>query len=431
MNFYMIRKKFRAARLMLFSLLFVVCFTINGFAQREEIKEGAIVQNFYTRNDRPLFWFLSDQNRRKATEWLTMIATADHFGIGLNKGQSDQIKVLLLSNFTRSDKIKEQMDRQITGLVLHFIRELQEGNILFDYDEVKITRDSVYIGQLLHSKPGQTVSQIVATLECQDPDYLLLKKFLNDSILISEIDSVKYKKVVRAMNYRRYFARNHQTAYIIANIPAAEAYYYRNDSLQLKMRTVVGMKSNPSPTIASYITNIVTFPLWNVPHSISVKEILPKVQNNVNYLDKNDFEIVDTKGNVIDGSGLIWKNYNRNNFHYLFRQATGARNSLGVLKFNLRNPFSIYLHSTNSQSAFGRERRFLSHGCIRLEKAFELAKILAPDKIDIQELKIGKKNTESKTIKLPQKIGVFIIYNPVTLTDGKVNFLPDVYGLIN
>ena len=412
----------------LLSILFVGCLITNCFGQLPEIKEEAMVQKFYLLNQKPLFWFSIDKNIKKAIEWLTMIESADHFGIISDKLQSDQVRVMLLSSKNPDSICKDHLDKQITGWVLHFMKELHEGNIGFDYDAVNKCRDSLYINELLNLKPEEPVSQIVSRLDCQDHDYRVLKQFLNDSI--GPLDTVKYKKLVVAMNYCRYLAVNHFSEYIVANILSAEAFYYRNDSLKLKMRTIVGMKSNPSPTIASYFTTIVTFPLWNVPHSISVKEILPKAQKNVDYLEKNDFEVVDTKGNVIDDSQLIWENYNRTTFPYLFRQATGPRNSLGVLKFNLESPFSIYLHATNLQSAFARERRFLSHGCIRLEKAFELAKALAPDRIDIRELREGKKNTESKTIRLPNKIGVFILYMPVTLTGDKVTFLPDIYGLI-
>jgi len=103
---------------------------------------------------------------------------------------------------------------------------------------------------------------------------------------------------------------------------------------------------------------------------------------------------------------------------------------LGVLKFNFQNPFSIFLHSTGQQGAFAKDFRFLSHGCIRLEKPLDLAKALIPDKIDIKELKSGKKNTKSKIIELPHKIPVFIIYMPVKVNGKKVTFLKDVYGLI-
>jgi len=232
------------------------------------------------------------------------------------------------------------------------------------------------------------------------------------------------------MNYRRYFTANHPSEYIVVNIPAIEAKYYQNDFLKLKMRTVVGKKDHQTPTIASYITNIVTFPHWNVPHSIAVKEILPKVQKNENYLEQNNYDVVNGRGKVIDDSELKWKSYTEKNFPYFFRQATGSRNALGVLKFNLQNPFSIFLHSTSLQSAFAKKYRFLSHGCIRLEKPLELAKDLLPDKLDFKQLRSGKKNTESKTIALPHKIPVFIIYMPVSVVGKKIIFLKDEYGLI-
>ena len=418
--------------LFLFALtccLSATCFARQGGLARDSVsKVESMVQKFYILNHQPLYWFSSDKNKSRATEWLTMIASADHLGIIPNKSQSDQIHVALLSHNTLNDNNKEQLDQQITGLVLNFIKELYEGNIKFNYDEVNLSRDSVYIDQLLHPTPTESVSQMVSRLDCKDHDYLVLKAFLRDSV--APKDTLKFKKVVLAMNYRRYFAANHFTEYILANIPSTEAGYYRNDLLMLKMRTVVGRKKDPTPTIASYVTNIVTFPHWNVPHSIAVKEILPKVQKNENYLEQNNYEVVNGKGKAIDDSELKWKSYTEKNFPYFFRQATGPRNSLGVLKFNLQNPFSIFLHSTSLQSAFAKEHRFLSHGCVRLEKPIELAKELLPDKIDIKLLKSGKKNTESKTIALPHKIPVFIVYVPVTVDGNKVTLLKDEYGLI-
>ncbi len=178
------------------------------------------------------------------------------------------------------------------------------------------------------------------------------------------------------------------------------------------------------------MTNIVTFPHWNVPHTIGVKEILPKVQWNDNYLEQNSYDVINGRGKLVDESTVNWKSYNANNFPYYFRQATGPRNAMGVIKFNLQNPFDIFLHSTSSPAAFAKDLRFLSHGCIRLEKPLDLAKVLLPDKIDIKKLRSGKKNTVSETIRLPNKIPVFIIYQPVTVVGDKVAFLQDSYGLI-
>jgi L,D-transpeptidase YcbB len=333
-----------------------------------------------------------------------------------------------LYNNNLNDSLKKQTDEQITEMVLNFLKSMQQGNVDFKYDEVSVDRDSVYIDQLLKSDSKKSVSTLVTRLECKDHDYIVLKNFLNDSLTAN--DTLKNKIIILAMNYRRYFTINHPPEYIIVNIPMAAAEYYRNDSLLIKMRTVVGRKTKPTPVFASYITNIVTFPKWNVPYSIAVKEILPQVQKNENYLEQKNYDVVDAKGKIIEESGLKWSDYNAKNFPYYFRQSTGEGNALGVLKFDLQNPFSIFLHATSWPENFKKEYRFLSHGCIQLEKPFELAEALLRGEINIDELKSGKRNTPSNTITLIHKIPAFIIYMPVTVAGTKVTFLQDVYGLI-
>lgn len=410
------------------SLFIVSCFIASSFAQPAVIKKDSMVQKFYAINNEQLYWFSSRKDMKRAAEWLTAVESANSFGLSSNKLQVNQIRAALSNRNEIDNTLIEKTDKQLTGLVLNFIKEIQEGVVHFKYDEVSASRDSVYIYQLRNFRFKDPVSEIVSGLDCKDHDYLVLKKYLKDSVKVT--DSLKYKKVVLAMNYLRYLSVNRQSEYIVANIAATKLEYYQNDLLALKMKTVVGKKSQPTPTIASYITSIVTFPTWNVPFSIATKEILPKVQKDENYLEQNNFDVVDAKGNVVEDSDLNWKDYTGKNFPYFFRQSTGAGNSLGVLKFNLQNPFSIFLHATSWQGAFAKDFRFLSHGCVRLEKPFELADALLRGMIDIKELKSGKKDTESNTIKLAQKVPVFIIYMPVTVEGQKVTILKDVYGLI-
>jgi murein L,D-transpeptidase YcbB/YkuD len=417
-------------------ILFIVgCFVASSFVQKPvkkivtEVKADSLVQKFYAINQVPLYWFASRKDTKRANEWLTAIETAKESGLVSRKLMTGQIRTAMLPKNIRNKTSKANTDKQITGVVLNFIKELQEVSVHFDYDEVSAPKpDSVYIYQLMKSKDKGPVSQIVSKLDCQDPDYQVLKKFLKDSI--TDKNSLKYKSVVQSLNYLKYLSIYGQSEYIVANIPETEVRYYQNGKLKLQMKSVVGKKKNPTPTIASHITNIVTFPFWNVPFSIASKELLPKVQKDESYLERNNFEVVDAKGNVIDDSDLNWDSYTEKNFPYFFRESTGPNNSLGVLKFNLGNPFSIYLHDTNSKSGFAKDSRFLSHGCIRLEKPIELADLLTRGKVNVWELKTGQKDTESKILKLDQKIPVFIIYMPVIVKDEKVTFLKDVYGLI-
>jgi L,D-transpeptidase YcbB len=385
-------------------------------------------QQFYKRNHQYNFWFSSKRSIKKAKEWLVELESVNRYGIVSDKMQIDKIRSSLQNKNKISSDIRDETDQQLTGLVLNFIKELQEGKVHFDYDEVTVSRDSVYIDQLLHPNQWESISTFISRLDCKDHDYQILKRYLNDSI--TEKDTLKYKSVIKAMNYQRYLPMNGHSEYIVVNIPETVARYYRNGSLSIQMRTVVGRKKSPTPTIASHISTIVTFPHWNVPRSIAVKEILPKVQKDEIYLEQNNLAVIDASGTEVEESELDWMEYTEKNFPYYFRQSTGSQNALGVLKFDLQNPYSIYLHSTSLQSAFQKNYRFMSHGCIRLEKPIDLAKSLLRGKLDIEELKNGKKDTESENIELPLKVPVFIIYSPATVVGNNVAFFPDIYGLI-
>lgn len=140
--------------------------------------------------------------------------------------------------------------------------------------------------------------------------------------------------------------------------------------------------------------SIITFPYWSVPQSIARKEILPQVQDNIDYLKKNNIEVVDEKCIPIQKSDLQWNKFTERNFPYYFRQTFGKYNALGVLKFDIENPYSIFLHATNNINVFDKQNRFLSHGCIRLEKPLELAKFLLGNRIDIKESLMSDKTTK-------------------------------------
>ena len=411
------------------STLILSCFITVSFAQSTVSRQDSMVQQFYAINPEPLHWLSSHKATKRATEWLTAIEIAKDSGLVSRKLMTGKIRTAMLAKNIRNKALKANTDKQITGVVLNFLKELQQVNVHFDYDEVSAPpSDSVFIYQLMNFKDKDPVSKIVSALDCQDHDYQILKKFLKDSI--PDKNSPKYKSAILSMNYLKYMAVNRKSEYIVANIAEPKVRYYQNGKLKLEMKAVAGNKKKPTPTISSYITNIVTFPAWNVPFSIASKEILPKVQKDESYLERNSFEVVDAKGNVVDDSELNWVSYTEKNFPYFFRESTGPNNSLGVLKFNLGNPFSIYLHDTNSKGGFAKESRFLSHGCVRLEKPIELADYLTRGKVNVWELKTGQKDSETKIMKLDQKVPVFIVYMPAVVEGEKVIFLKDVYGLI-
>ena len=117
------------------------------------------------------------------------------------------------------------------------------------------------------------------------------------------------------------------------------------------------------------------------------------------------------------------------------RQKPNYMNALGVVKFELTNPFSIYLHDTNQRELFAEPLRQLSSGCIRLEHPIDLAEFLLQGTewtrpvIEDFVAKPGQVLSKDKQIKLKQSMPVYLVYLTSQMsTDGVVRFVADRYG---
>lgn len=148
------------------------------------------------------------------------------------------------------------------------------------------------------------------------------------------------------------------------------------DTLVLYSNVVVGKPETQTPILKAKINYMLIYPYWTVPYSIAWKEILPAVQRDSSYLRRKNFEVINSKGEVMDTKKISWKKYNKSNLPFKFRQRIGDDNSLGVVKFNFNNKYGVYLHDTNSKRYFKTFYRYQSHGCIRLEKYWETAKFI-------------------------------------------------------
>lgn len=218
--------------------------------------------------------------------------------------------------------------------------------------------------------------------------------------------------------------------YILINIPSAELSFYDRDSLVTAMKVIVGKPSTSTPQISSKIDQIIFFPYWYVPNSIATKEILPIQQKESTFLENNGFQVLDELGNTIDPTTLPWTTYTANNFPYRFRQVAGCDNSLGIVKFNFESPYAIYLHDTNHKELFGKSNRHISHGCIRLEKPYDLAAILLGNRSQVEDALKHRFDTDLKPkyMRLDNPVQVFITYMTTSVDEfGNLVIFEDVY----
>ena len=220
---------------------------------------------------------------------------------------------------------------------------------------------------------------------------------------------------------------------IVVNIPS----YYMNLWLEgervLGSKVIVGRPSRQTPMIDSDIQSVVFNPYWNVPNSIMKKDIMPKVRRNRNYLSSNNYEVIKGWDNAqkIAINSIPYYLLSPNRFPYRLRQKPGKQNALGVFKFNFPNSQAIYLHDTASRSLFEKHERALSSGCIRVEQAKSLARILLEYSGSSEErlnYLSGSKKTRTIVLGDSKSVPVDLIYQTAWVDDlGLVNYRSDIY----
>ncbi|HEV8345090.1 MAG TPA: L,D-transpeptidase family protein [Vicinamibacterales bacterium] len=199
--------------------------------------------------------------------------------------------------------------------------------------------------------------------------------------------------------------------YLMVNIPAFRLDAIENGKSVLEMKVVTGKKDSPTPVLADEMTTVVFSPYWNIPSEIVSKEILPKLETDPSYLERNNIEL--------DESGQR------------YRQRPGKGNSLGQVKFLFPNHFNVYLHDTPAGSLFARIERDFSHGCVRLERPLDLAKYVLRDQPEWTDERIvaAMNRGVEQSVALKQALPIYLVYFTAWEENGRLETRPDVYGL--
>lgn len=216
--------------------------------------------------------------------------------------------------------------------------------------------------------------------------------------------------IVANLERERWLPANLPGYRIEVNIPGFWLDVYRNGDRPMSMKIIDGRPHDPTPMFADVMDSIVFNPPWNVPDNIARNEIFPKARKDKTYLAKNDYIVTD------DG-GLM--------------QKAGPKSALGKIKFDLTNPFAVYLHDTPSRQLFKADVRAFSHGCMRVEKPRDLAGLILEDDREYTPEVIDQTLAAGDTVRvdLGRPVPVFILYRTAFMgEDGRVQFRNDLYG---
>jgi murein L,D-transpeptidase YcbB/YkuD len=221
--------------------------------------------------------------------------------------------------------------------------------------------------------------------------------------------------------------------YVMTIIPDFWLYVVDDQKTILSMKTVIGTRKQPSPVFSDDMSYVELNPTWGLPLSIIAKEIIPKVRKDGDYLSKKRIRIYENwseKAREIDPKKINWAKINPEKFPYRMIQDPGV-NPLGRIKFMFPNEFDVYLHDTTQKSLFQKHRRLYSHGCIRIEKPYDLGEWVLRDdpswsrKRILGEIKKGKR----LQVSLPRTVPVHVMYLTAWVDgNGFLQFREDYYG---
>ncbi len=428
-------------RRIIFLIVLVLCSFIPGIAlsqsyikpyQSPKLLYPDLVTKFYQLNHQEVFWFTSAVTSSEIRmHFLQVLDSAVLSGLDKNKYHYSEI---VKSAVPVDSSGVASLDRIFTDALIAYSKDLYQGeNVLrwINNDEVSGKYSGADNDYLLRNmariRYAAELDAFVSSLEPKDASYASLKREYHKQLAANKTALIN--QLVASMNLYRWVHHFNFEKFIVVNIPSATLRYYEKDSLKLQMKVVVGKPATRSPRFSTWCYQVVLYPYWNVPRDIGLKELLPRFKRSPASIETMNMQILGSNGKIIDPHSINWAKYNRHNFPYSFRQCTGCENSLGVIKFNLTDPFSVYLHDTNFKLAFLKKSRYLSHGCIRVEKPIEMANYLLNNKLDSSYVKACLKNQQPDFININKPVPVFVLYSTAEARNDSVVFYKDIYHL--
>ena len=248
--------------------------------------------------------------------------------------------------------------------------------------------------------------------------------------------TARVRQIELSLERLRWLPRDPQGPALIVNIPMFRLWSWEAVPSRtvppVNLKVIVGRARNtPTPVFSAVLDTVVFRPYWNIPTSILINETLPAIRKDARYLAKNDMEIVRGDGDrpeIVplspDALRLLAQGALR------VRQRPGPKNSLGLIKFVFPNDMSVFMHGTPAVKLFERERRDLSHGCVRVEDPVALAEwVLNSSDWPRDAIVKATEGTDSRSVPVAQPVRVMLFYaTAAVMPDGVVHFANDLYG---
>lgn len=249
--------------------------------------------------------------------------------------------------------------------------------------------------------------------------------------------SARVTQIELALERLRWLPETNTGASVLVNIPAFQLWATdatdQPDANVINMRVVVGNAlKTQTPVLMAEMHFIDFMPYWNVPYSIIKNEILPKLAQNRDYLNKENMEVVSVFRDGEKPAALNEEVFNLLKEGKLrIRQRPGGKNALGKVKFIFPNKDDVYLHDTPSNSLFSKSRRDFSHGCVRVANPQKLAEFALKNQgnWNPETIQVAMSTPKTQRVILKKPIPVLFFYITAFFDQNdNLEFYSDIYG---
>jgi murein L,D-transpeptidase YcbB/YkuD len=220
-------------------------------------------------------------------------------------------------------------------------------------------------------------------------------------------------EIIANMERWRWLPSDLGARHIMVNVPEFRLRLTEGRTVVHETRVIVGKEQSQTPIFSENMKYLVVNPSWTIPPSIMKKEILPALASDPYYAARKGYKII-RRGDRIS-----------------VQQPPGERNALGFVKFMFPNQHAVYLHDTPNRNLFSASKRAFSHGCVRVEKPFELAEeIMGKDGKWTEEKLRGLIGKGERTVNLASPLPVHLAYFTLAVDEkGELKRFEDIYGL--
>jgi murein L,D-transpeptidase YcbB/YkuD len=218
--------------------------------------------------------------------------------------------------------------------------------------------------------------------------------------------------------------------YVLVNVPAFQLEAIERGAVVGRHRVIVGRNERQTPGVKAAIRNINFFPHWHVPESIAQLDLIPRMRKEPDYLAKEKIRVLKTwKGEEVPIESIDWMA--PQTAQYKFQQDPGPQNALGLVRIDMPNEHTVYMHDTPMKQLFSQRGRAFSAGCVRVEGVFDLVAWLLKDVpgMDRAQIDVILRDGAPVDIPLPRHVPVHFVYQTAWATpEGRIDFRPDMYA---